>query len=141
MSDKRINNAELIDLTDEQPSSNYNELSSSNSNESSISSSTIPSKYDSFSPSTPTPSSSRLNNQQINLSSIAPSPPKYIAMDELMKATNGVTNMYLSHQICLNENFEITKQSNPNSLRGQVETAMKSTYWKILGLLICFNLF
>lgn len=39
---------------------------------------------------------------------------------------------YLSHQIALNENFKITKPSNENSLRGQVETAMKSTYWKIL---------
>lgn len=32
----------------------------------------------------------------------------------------------------MNENFKITKPSNENSLRGQVETAMKSTYWKIL---------
>lgn len=127
MSDKEIRNSaqpEIVDLTDEQPTSNFNDSSIS----SSTSSSSKQADHFQTSPS----SSARLNQHQINLGSIAPSPPKFVAMDEVMKAANGVTNMYLSHQICLNENFKITKQTAENSLRGQVETAMKTTYWKIL---------
>lgn len=74
---------------------------------------------------------SKLTNQPINLSSISPSPPKFVAMEELITASNSVTNMYLSHQIALNEDFRITKPTE-NSLRGKVENAVKSTYWKIL---------
>ena len=48
-----------------------------------------------------------------------------------MKASNSISNMYLSHQIVLNDDFMITKPTD-DILRNQVETAMKSTFWKIL---------
>lgn len=74
---------------------------------------------------------SRPNSQHINLSSIAPSPPKFVEIDEIMKASNSVTNMYLSHSIAVDEDFKFQK-ADENSLRGQVESVIKSTFWKIL---------
>lgn len=41
-------------------------------------------------------STSRLTSQQqnqINLASIAPSPPRFVPLEDIMKAANGVTNM------------------------------------------------
>ena len=72
------------------------------------------------------------NNKTNSTSKLNNLSPKLVELDDFMKASNSVTNMFLSHQILLNEDFKITKQTNENSLRGQVESAMKSTYWKIL---------
>ena len=85
------------------------------------------------SPSTSIPSSKLNNNNQqtINLNSISQSPSKFVNIDEIMKASNSISNMYLSHQIVLNDDFMITKPTD-DILRNQVETAMKSTFWKIL---------
>ena len=41
------------------------------------------------------------------------SPPKFISLEELMKAANGMTNMALAHEIAVNKDFKLEKFEAP----------------------------
>lgn len=47
---------------------------------------------------------------------ITPSPPKFVSLEEIMKAANGVENMALAHEIAVDNNFKIEKPE-PSSNR------------------------
>eukprot|EP00920_Eleutheroschizon_duboscqi_P031198 GHVT01075444.1.p1 GENE.GHVT01075444.1~~GHVT01075444.1.p1 ORF type:complete len:122 (+),score=10.80 GHVT01075444.1:210-575(+) len=47
---------------------------------------------------------------------VAASPPKYVSFEEIMKATAGVTNMKLAHEIAVDPSFEL-KQHEPEQNR------------------------
>lgn len=81
--------------------------------------------------------------------SVAASPPKFVALDEIMKAANGVANMYLAHEIALNREFRLpdhttdeasvspstsTSVSGPSQqkLQSAIKAAMRKAYWDIL---------
>ena len=40
---------------------------------------------------------------------LTPSPPKFVSLEEIMKAANGVENMALAHEIAVDNNFKIEK--------------------------------
>ena len=40
---------------------------------------------------------------------IPPSPPKFVSLEEIMKAANGVQNMVLAHEIAVDKDFKIEK--------------------------------
>lgn len=40
---------------------------------------------------------------------LTPSPPKFVSLEEIMKAANGVENMVLAHEIAVDNNFRIEK--------------------------------
>ncbi|KAI1303004.1 T-complex protein 11-like protein 1 [Halotydeus destructor] len=64
---------------------------------------------------------------------VAASPPKFVAIEEVMKAANGMSNMYLAHEIAVNQDFKLEKVQAPQGgLRTQVEQVMKKAFWDIL---------
>ncbi|RWS30740.1 T-complex protein 11-like protein 1 [Leptotrombidium deliense] len=62
----------------------------------------------------------------------SPSPPKFVTLEEIMKAANGVSNMFLAHEIAVNENFSLQKPETENPVKKQVETIMKKAFWDVL---------
>ena len=84
--------------------------------------------------------------------SVAASPPKFVALDEIMKAANGVANMYLAHEIALNREFRLpdhtideagasvspSTSTSPSGapsqqkLQSAIKAAMRKAYWDIL---------
>ncbi|RWS15256.1 T-complex protein 11-like protein 1 [Dinothrombium tinctorium] len=66
-------------------------------------------------------------------SSPSPSPPKFVTLEEIMKAANGVSNLFLAHEIALNQDFTFEKSSEKaNPFKKQVETIMKQAFWDVL---------
>lgn len=64
---------------------------------------------------------------------VAASPPRFVAMEEVMKAANGVSNMYLAHEIAVDQDFRLEKvQPQSDGLKSQVEDVMKKAFWDIL---------
>ncbi|KAG8237361.1 hypothetical protein J437_LFUL017595 [Ladona fulva] len=62
------------------------------------------------------------------------SPPKFVSLEEIMRAANGVTNMALAHEIAVNRNFKLEKLDPPeNSWQKQLKEAMHSAFWDILA--------
>ena len=45
---------------------------------------------------------------------LTPSPPKFVSLEEIMKAANGVENMVLAHEIAVDNNFRIEKVDAPD---------------------------
>ena len=45
---------------------------------------------------------------------ITPSPPKFVSLEEIMKAANGVENMVLAHEIAVDNNFRLEKVDAPD---------------------------
>lgn len=37
------------------------------------------------------------------------SPPRFVSLEEIMKAANGMTNMALAHEIAVDKNFMLKK--------------------------------
>ena len=52
---------------------------------------------------------------------VAASPPKFMSLEEVMKAAKGVSNMVLAHEIAVDKNFKLEKFDPPeNSVEKQV---------------------
>ena len=52
---------------------------------------------------------------------VAASPPKFMSLEEVMKAAKGVSNMVLAHEIAVDRNFKLEKFDPPdNSVEKQV---------------------
>lgn len=61
---------------------------------------------------------------------VAASPPKFVSLEKLMAATNGVKDMALAHQIAVDNNFELEKMEFPeNSIEKQVKEVVHKAFW------------
>lgn len=61
------------------------------------------------------------------------SPPKFISLEELMKAANGMTNMALAHEIAVNKDFKLEKFEVPeNSFQKTVRDTVHKAFWDLL---------
>lgn len=64
---------------------------------------------------------------------VPPSPPKFVSIEEIMKAAHGVSNMVLAHEIAVDNEFTIEKVNAPeNSLEKQVKEIMHKAFWDLL---------
>ena len=58
---------------------------------------------------------------------VAASPPKFMSLEEVMKAAKGVSNMVLAHEIAVDKNFKLEKFEPPdNSVEKQVGSLVNS---------------
>lgn len=64
---------------------------------------------------------------------IPPSPPKFVSLEEIMKAANGVENMVLAHEIAVDNQFKLEKVEAPrNSLENTIKEVLHKAFWDIL---------
>jgi hypothetical protein len=86
--------------------------------------------------SSPVASSSSSSRENGNMfASVASSPPRFVAVEEVIKAANGVANMYLAHEIALDPGFRLPHKNdvaNKSALKGHVEEIMKKAFWDVL---------
>ncbi|KAG7153981.1 T-complex protein 11-like protein 1 [Homarus americanus] len=65
---------------------------------------------------------------------VAASPPKFMSLEEVMKAAKGVSNMVLAHEIAVDKNFKLEKFDPPdNSVEKQVRDIMHKAFWDQLA--------
>nr|XP_045621956.1 T-complex protein 11-like protein 1 isoform X4 [Procambarus clarkii] len=65
---------------------------------------------------------------------VAASPPKFMSLEEVMKAAKGVSNMVLAHEIAVDKNFKLEKFDPPdNSVEKQVRDVMHKAFWDQLA--------
>ncbi|XP_042876370.1 T-complex protein 11-like protein 1 isoform X1 [Penaeus japonicus] len=65
---------------------------------------------------------------------VAASPPKFMSLEEVMKAAKGVSNMVLAHEIAVDKNFKLEKFEPPdNSVEKQVREVMHKAFWDQLA--------
>ncbi|KAL1459020.1 hypothetical protein WDU94_011037 [Cyamophila willieti] len=61
------------------------------------------------------------------------SPPKFVSLEEIMKAAKDMSNMALCHEIAVDKDFKIEKLELPeNSLEKKVRDTMHQVFWDIL---------
>ncbi|XP_023215903.1 T-complex protein 11-like protein 1 isoform X1 [Centruroides sculpturatus] len=61
------------------------------------------------------------------------SPPRFVSLEQIMKAANGVSNMVLAHEIAVNKDFVLEKITpNEDSLQGQVKNIVHKAFWDVL---------
>lgn len=61
------------------------------------------------------------------------SPPKFVSLEEIMKATNGLKNMALAHEIAVDKNFKLEKlEADENGLHKQVKEIIHKAFWSLL---------
>lgn len=61
------------------------------------------------------------------------SPPKFVSLEEIMKAAKDMSNMALCHEIAVDKDFKIEKLELPeNSLEKKVRDTMHKVFWDIL---------
>ncbi|XP_043201650.1 T-complex protein 11-like protein 1 [Amphibalanus amphitrite] len=67
------------------------------------------------------------------LPGVAASPPRFVSLEEVMRAANGVSNMALAHEIAVDHDFKLEKYKAPdNSLLGRVKEMTHKAFWDIL---------
>lgn len=78
--------------------------------------------------------SSHIGNTSIdNIAAVSSSPPRFMALEEIMKAANDVYNMCLAHEIAVDEEFKLEKQEPPpNTLHKRVDEMMRKAFWDLL---------
>ncbi|XP_050307825.1 T-complex protein 11-like protein 1 isoform X2 [Anthonomus grandis grandis] len=63
----------------------------------------------------------------------AASPPKFVSLEEIMQAANGMRDMNLIHQIVVDENFRLEKPDpEPNTVQKVIKDTMHKAFWDIL---------
>lgn len=63
----------------------------------------------------------------------AASPPKFVSLEEIMQAANGMRDMNLVHQIVVDENFRLEKaEPDPNTIQRAIRDTMHKAFWDIL---------
>ena len=61
------------------------------------------------------------------------SPPKFVSLEEIMKATNGLKNMALAHEIAVDKNFKLQKlEPDDSTLHKKVKEIMHKAFWTLL---------
>ncbi|KAG1675722.1 T-complex protein 11-like protein 1 [Nymphon striatum] len=64
---------------------------------------------------------------------VANSPPKFVSLEEIIRAANGVSNMILAHEIAVDKNFKIENpEPEENSLLKQVKDIVHKAFWDVL---------
>ena len=61
---------------------------------------------------------------------------KMMSLSELMDATNGLTNMFLAHEIAVDKDFMLEKlkpEPQPGSMEEQVKTIVHQAFWDCLA--------
>nr|XP_023015221.1 T-complex protein 11-like protein 1 [Leptinotarsa decemlineata] len=77
----------------------------------------------------------RTTSQQFMVTSglTAASPPKFVSLEEIMQAANGMRDMALVHQIVVDKDFKLKKaEPDPNSVQKVVKDTMHKAFWDIL---------
>lgn len=63
----------------------------------------------------------------------AASPPKFVSLEEIMQAANGMRDMNLVHQIAVDENFRLEKaEPESNTVQRAIRDTMHKAFWDIL---------
>ncbi|KAL1506327.1 hypothetical protein ABEB36_005714 [Hypothenemus hampei] len=63
----------------------------------------------------------------------AASPPKFVSLEEIMQAANGMRDMNLVHQIVVDENFRLEKaEPEPNTVQKVIKDTMHKVFWDVL---------
>uniref|UniRef100_T1IQ07 T-complex protein 11-like protein 1 n=1 Tax=Strigamia maritima TaxID=126957 RepID=T1IQ07_STRMM len=58
------------------------------------------------------------------------SPPRFVSLEQIMKAANGVTNMALAHEIAVDKDFKLEKVEPPeDSLERQIKETVHKAFW------------
>ncbi|XP_057657005.1 T-complex protein 11-like protein 1 [Diorhabda carinulata] len=64
---------------------------------------------------------------------VAASPPKFVSLEEIMHAANGMRDMALVHQIVVDKDFRLKRaEPEPNSVQGVIKNTMHKAFWDIL---------
>lgn len=72
-------------------------------------------------------------SSESDTSTISASPPRFMALEEIMKAANEVCNMCLAHEIVMDDEFKLEKNEiPPNSFHKKVDDMMRKVFWKLL---------
>ncbi|XP_015433465.1 PREDICTED: T-complex protein 11-like protein 1 [Dufourea novaeangliae] len=65
---------------------------------------------------------------------IGASPPKFVSLDEIMKAANGMKNMALAHEIAVDKNFQLQKvELEDGTFHRRVKEIMHKAFWNLLA--------
>lgn len=63
----------------------------------------------------------------------AASPPKFVSLEEIMQAANGMRDMALVHQIVVDEDFKLKRaEPPPNSIQKMIKETMHKAFWDVL---------
>ncbi|KAG5890790.1 hypothetical protein JTB14_007184 [Gonioctena quinquepunctata] len=63
----------------------------------------------------------------------AASPPKFVTLEEIMQAANGMRDMALVHQIVVDKDFKLKKaEPDPNSVQKAIKDTMHKAFWDVL---------
>ena len=65
----------------------------------------------------------------------AASPPKFVSLDEIVQAANGMKNMALAHEIAVDKNFQLQKllEAEGDSLQKTVKDIVHKAFWNVLA--------
>ncbi|CAG9823180.1 unnamed protein product [Phaedon cochleariae] len=77
----------------------------------------------------------RTTSQQFMVMSglAAASPPKFVSLEEIMQAANGMRDMALVHQIAVDKDFKLTRpEPDPNSVQKIIKETMHKAFWDVL---------
>ncbi|XP_069682529.1 T-complex protein 11-like protein 1 isoform X2 [Periplaneta americana] len=71
--------------------------------------------------------------QGFTIPGIAASPPKFVSLEEIMTAANGMNNMVLAHEIAVDQDFKLKNIEPPNdSIHRQVKDTIHKAFWDVL---------
>lgn len=72
-------------------------------------------------------------NIEGGLGMVPESPPRFVSLDQIMKAADGVTNMALAHEIATDESFKLSQPEYPeNSLEHIVKQTVHKAFWDLI---------
>lgn len=61
------------------------------------------------------------------------SPPKFVSLEEIMQAANGMRDMALVHQIVVDKDFKLRRvEPEPNSVQRVIKDTMHKAFWDVL---------
>lgn len=61
------------------------------------------------------------------------SPPKFVSLEEIMQAANGMRDMALVHQIVVDKDFRLKPaEPEPNSAQRIIKDTMHKAFWDVL---------
>lgn len=61
------------------------------------------------------------------------SPPKFVSLEEIMQAANGLKDMALVHQIAVDKDFKLTRtEPAEGTIEKKVKDSMHKAFWEIL---------
>ncbi|XP_066585713.1 T-complex protein 11-like protein 1 isoform X2 [Prorops nasuta] len=65
---------------------------------------------------------------------IGASPPKFVSLEEIIKAATGMKNMALAHEIAVDKNFQLQKlEPNDGTFHRRVKEIMHKAFWDLLA--------